>query len=170
MKKFNISSQEIELALSNYFGIRKNLIVPNVSWGLGIHECDLLILSKSGYCTEIEIKISLSDLKKDLLKSHSHKNDKIKYLYFCIPSYLAKHVEFIPKNAGILIINSAHKIFKISESQKNITANKLNDDEKFIVARLGALRIWDLKSKCIGYKNDRKYLLNKIEELKKVSS
>lgn len=169
MKKFNISSQEIELALANYFGIRENLIVPNVSWGLGVHECDLLVLSKSGYCTEVEIKISLSDLKKDLSKHHSHKSDKIKYLYFCIPSYLAKHIEFIPNNAGILIINSNHKIFKIFEPTRNITAIKLNDEEKFIVARLGALRIWDLKSKCIGYKNDRKHLLNEISELKLTS-
>ena len=47
----------------NFFNYRANLIVPNISWGLGLHECDLLVLTSSGYATEIEIKVSKADLK-----------------------------------------------------------------------------------------------------------
>jgi hypothetical protein len=59
----------VELAVASYFGIRRHLIVPNVSWGLGLrHECDLLIVRESGFAAEVEIKVSKSDLKKDVEK------------------------------------------------------------------------------------------------------
>ena len=74
-----ITTHKIEVALANHFNYRLNLIVPNISWGAFIwHECDLFIVSKAGYCTEIEIKISKSDLKKDFEKKHNHESDKIK--------------------------------------------------------------------------------------------
>ena len=87
---------EIELKLVKWFNPRTHLIVPNVSWGFTSHECDLLIMSKSGYLIEVEIKVSLPDLKKDLLKKHGHKEDRIKYLYFAIPQKLEKYIEYIP--------------------------------------------------------------------------
>lgn len=69
---------ELEIAIMEYFGIRQNLIVPNVSWGMnGLHECDVLILSKAGYATEVEIKISKPDLLKDRDKKHC------KFIFLC---------------------------------------------------------------------------------------
>jgi hypothetical protein len=56
-----LKTAEMEVELGRYFNYRQNIIVSNVSWGLGIHECDLLIITKSGYATEVEIKVSLSD-------------------------------------------------------------------------------------------------------------
>ena len=33
---------EIETAVANYFGYRRQIIVPNVWWGLGFnHECEI---------------------------------------------------------------------------------------------------------------------------------
>lgn len=48
-----LTVHEIEdLLILNAGGIRKNLCVPNVSWGLNIdYEADLLIITKAGYCT-----------------------------------------------------------------------------------------------------------------------
>lgn len=63
-----MTTLEMEIALMRELNIRKNIIVPNVSFGMyfkgygALHECDLLCLSKSGYATEIEIKIIKSDL------------------------------------------------------------------------------------------------------------
>lgn len=62
-KGVNISLLEMEIAIANLFDIRKNIIVPNISCGLGIHECDLFIVRNSGYCIEVEIKRSEQDLK-----------------------------------------------------------------------------------------------------------
>jgi hypothetical protein len=167
MKKFDISTEEIESLIANHFGIRTNLVIPNVSWGFGIHECDLLIVSKAGYCTEVEIKVSAADLKKDLSKGHKHKSNKIKYLYFAIPSYLIKYVEFIPDNAGIFIITSKHRVFCIAKPVQNNSCRAITLQEQYEVARLGALRIWGLKNKCIDRKNQIKYLREKLSECEK---
>lgn len=37
---------QIETLVARKWNFRQNIIVPNVSWGLKIHECDLLIASK----------------------------------------------------------------------------------------------------------------------------
>ena len=155
MSTYNTAS-EIEIILSNYIDIRRNLVVPNVSWGLGLHECDVLSMTHAGYLTEYEIKVSASDLKKDLEKRHGHKSDKIKFLYFVIPSRLAKYIEFIPERAGVLVVNSKGKIFKIADAKPNVRAQALTEKEKYELARLGALRIWGLKSKIENLNQRRK--------------
>lgn len=81
---------EMKLALSSHFGIRQNLIVPNISLGLGIHECDLLILAKSGYLYERE-----------------------------------------------------------SKKKINSTAYKVSEEDRYQIARLGAMRIAGLKRKLV---------------------
>jgi hypothetical protein len=149
-----VTAQKIEIALSRKFDYRQNLIVPNVSWGLWLHECDLLIMSKSGYLTEIEIKVSTSDLKKDAQKRHGHHNEKIKKLYFAIPEKLLKHESFIPERAGIIIYNSERDWCRFHRNAKtNNTAKPLSVEDQYQLARLGALRIWGLKSKIENLKH-----------------
>ena len=146
---------EIEYAVARHFGIRTHLIIPNVSWGFFIHECDLLIVSKSGYLTEVEIKISASDLKKDVEKKHGHKDDRIKNFYFAIPQKLHKdkYIEFIPENAGILIVNERGYINVWRKPLINKNAKSISIDDELLLARLGTMRIWGLKKKLIDIKN-----------------
>jgi len=42
-----ITTLEIENRVAQYFNPRQNIVVPNISWGMNIHECDLLIVRKS---------------------------------------------------------------------------------------------------------------------------
>lgn len=49
------------------------------------HECDLLVLDKNNRFTEVEIKISMSDLKADFKKYHAHKAKYISRLVYAIP-------------------------------------------------------------------------------------
>lgn len=88
--------EQIEDAIVTYiseFRIRQHVVVPNVSWGLLNHEADLLVMSKAGYLTEIEIKRSWHDFMKDFQKSHTHNDDKISYLYYAVPRLIAPKVE-----------------------------------------------------------------------------
>ncbi|MDA3900034.1 MAG: MmcB family DNA repair protein [Spirochaetes bacterium] len=144
-----MKTSEIEMAMVRHLDARKNLIVPNVYWGMFDHELDLCVVSKAGYITEIEIKVSLSDLKKDRAKKHLHydKKDRIKYLYFAIPAKLAKHIEHIPKNAGVYVVTTKGRVVKIASSKPWPKARALTIEERYIVARLGALRIWNLKER-----------------------
>ncbi len=161
MADTRLSIEEIEIGLALHFDIRKNIIVPNVSWGLLNHEADLLILSKSGYLTEVEIKRSWTDFLADFKKGHGHKDKKIMYRYYAVPKSIHQkcadklreadpyrswglityddtygdcyvNIEYVPSNHGY---HSADK--------------KLYLEEQLQLARLGALRIWGLKRKII---------------------
>ncbi len=149
----------MEVAVSNYFAPRRNLIVPNVSWGLFGHEVDICVLSPAGYATEVEIKVSRSDLIKDKGKRHGHNEPMIKYLYFAIPEHLEKDIEHIPERAGVLIVkwNEPFQSYRRVEAgwwsckkkrEPKIQYNrKWTDYERANLLRLGAMRIWGLKEK-----------------------
>ena len=155
-----ITTIEMEEKLARYFNPRQNIIVPNVSWGFYIHECDLLVLRKSGHLLEIEIKISKADLKKDAEKSHKHIDyyDRVRELWFAIPDYLQDCIEYIPERAGVIIVNKNHdwgtylNCKEIRQPKINTKAEKLCENEKLMLARLGTMRIWSLKRKIIEMK------------------
>ena len=144
----------IELAVADYFGYRKNIAVPNVSWGMGFnHELDVLIVSMDGYCTEIEIKISVSDLKADFKKKHGHKDDRIRRLFYAVPEKMKDiTLKLVPEHAGVLICKEgAFRDFVecIRGCGINKTAKKLTEKEMINIGRLGCMRIWNLKSQII---------------------
>lgn len=160
----NITTKELELLCVEYFDSRKNIIAPNISWGLGFkHELDLLILTKNNYVYEVELKISKQDLKRDLLKTHKHKSNKITRLYYAIPeSFESLALDILPKHTGILIAKQISYYKKIIEIRKPIRqkARKLNAEELNILCRLIHIRYWKQK-----YTNFNLY--NKYLDLKK---
>lgn len=145
----------MECALSAYFNYRLNLIVPNVYWGMNLHECDLLIVSKAGYLTEVEIKITRADLRADKKKWHGHESMRIKRLFFALPDYLGHCVHMVPERAGIILIKPLDNVpgeypysprcREIRPAQRNKVAGKISESDRYKIARLGALRIWNLK-------------------------
>lgn len=150
----------MEIAIARHFGIRQNVIVPNVSWAMLTYEADLLIMSSSGYLTEIEIKTSKSDLKRDLQKRHQHDDSRVKVVYFALPEALLRKdgIEaLVPEKAGIIEVYR-----KLSEwtgeklgvgvlikrkPKANHNTKPLTMEERYNLARLGNLRVWDLKEK-----------------------
>ena len=154
-----ITTPEMEIALASWLDYRQNLIVPNVYWGLsGMHECDLLVVSKAGYLTEIEIKITRADLRADKKKWHNHESRRIKRLFFALPHYLEHCLHMVPERAGIILVTPAAKTglwenhprcLEIRKAQRNKAAGKITDSDRYKIARLGALRIWNLKRKLL---------------------
>jgi hypothetical protein len=149
-----IHAGHMEVAVAELIGYRTHVIVPNVSWGLGLeHECDLLILDGKGRFTEVEIKISKSDLKADFSKSHGHKSKIISRLIYAVPEHLLEAaVELVPKTCGIIVVKTTdtkyggirHTAFwhrlvrhKVVELPKQHILNNFY--------RLGCMRIWSLK-------------------------
>lgn len=140
---------EIEIAVAKHFGWRRNIIVPNVSWGLGIHECDLLIVRKSGWAEEVEIKVSASDIKADLRKSHGHRSCKIKRLWFAVPADLVAN-PYIPARAGIISVapqpdRLLGDVAIVRKPEDDQNARKLTDREMQKVLELGVMRVWSYK-------------------------
>ncbi len=165
--KKKMTAQQVEVAVAKWFGYRENLIIPNVSHGFMHYEADLIVVRKSGCLIEVEIKVSRGDLvKSEKKKRHGHNDHRIKHLYFAIPhALLCKH-EHIPERAGILILDWRKKwehgvsfpyfkketdkyILCCREVRKPVIHShyKIAEHERLVLARLGALRIWDLKEK-----------------------
>lgn len=111
-----LTSNIVEIAVANLFGYRRFAIVPNVSWGwLLPYEADMIIVDRSTYkVTEVEIKVSLSDLKADFGKKKHRLGvdgswippDRVGRLYYCVPEgMLEKAKQLIPEHFGIIAVN-----------------------------------------------------------------
>lgn len=153
-----LTTREIEVAVVEWLGVRERLTVPNVSWGLNMHECDLLTLNKSGYASEIEIKVSKSDLKADAHKSHLHRSNRIRHLYFAMPKEMECCEEFVPIQAGIVLVwhdadaygdKPRYRCQLVRRPITNKCARKFTPEEVLDLARLGTLRIWTLKRRVL---------------------
>lgn len=150
---------DIEIAVMQKMGVRKYVMVPNVSWGIKrdevgeLHECDILALSLDNYATEIEIKISKGDLLKDAHKPHAHESNFIKRLFFAIPENLLEIAqESIPKRAGIMVVrnNKNSDGFEtqiVRKAKNNKEAVQWSEEERNQLSRLGCMRILGLKKK-----------------------
>lgn len=146
---------QIEYTLANYFDYTRNIVVPNISWGMsGLnHECDIFVMRPTGYCVEVEIKRSMSDLKADIQKKHCHESNKIKELWFCISNAwdIEEAKKYIPSRAGILTYSRDQRI-KLSDIRQpkiNTAAQPLTEDEQRNLLRLAHMRIWSMKRKIV---------------------
>lgn len=154
------STIEMELAVIDAMGGARHFfaVVPNISWGLGMHECDLLFVRPTGYCIEVEIKRTLSDLRADRKKWHGHRDQRIKQLFFAVPAHFAEEaVDIIPDGAGLFMVVQPHgKTSKTWRAELLLDAcsrpnsKPLTAKEMLKVGRLAALRIWSLKKTLIA--------------------
>jgi len=122
MKEF-----DIQLALFQHFApFTGRILIPNISMGYG--EADFLSITKSGYVTEFEIKISRSDFAADKKKTIKHEtykkvfnntplicwyNGKEKtkkgvpnYFIYIVPDYFNIETLKVPEYAGLWVIDT----------------------------------------------------------------
>lgn len=160
LKKPKLHSGYMEVAVALLINYRIQCIVPNVSYGLpGLnHECDLLALDGNNRFTEIEIKISKSDLKADFKKSHGHKSKFITRLIYAVPDFILEAaIELVPKECGIIVVKWNGYRYEASWV-RHARHRKVFEHErpsqayirKFL--ELGAMRIWTLKSTLFNHK------------------
>lgn len=142
---------DVELAVVSLLDYRRYIMVPNVSWGFGLrHEADLLAMDPQGRITEIEIKVSKSDLLADFKKPHQHESPYISRLVYAMPESMIGMDAVIPKQYGIIIVTNKfpkpeakwHRFCRHDISKKPVSADKAME-----LARLGCMRIWSLKHK-----------------------
>ncbi len=165
------SVHDIEKMLADYYGPRQNLIVPNVAWGFWEHEADLVVVTASGYLTEIEIKRSWTDFLADFQKECYHDDPRIDKLYYAVPECMLepckKYLDSADAQArfdihgegpirhvlpGIIIYRSPDepKFRRVSvqmEPSMGGRGRKLTAEETGKLSRLGCLRYWSLLDK-----------------------
>ncbi len=157
---------DIEIALLEDCKFNQNIVVPNVADGIiryfgkqpnrtweKLHECDILKVTKAGYATEYEIKISKSDFKADFKKKHNHESKFIKQLYYVVPFELLEFAkEYVPKDAGLAYAKN-DKIHYVINAPIRENAFKWTNEEMFKLAKLGAMRIYNLKRNIAKLRN-----------------
>lgn len=147
-----MKTANLEVGVANHFDCRRNLIIPNVSWGFGLnYEADIIVVRPSGYAIEVEIKNSERDIKADK-KKKKWRNGKWPCRYFkefwmAVPEKLEKS-KYIPSHAGILrIYKYRNKYYGkvIKKPEINNNSVKLNKNQIEKLKRLLCLRIWKIK-------------------------
>lgn len=166
----NVDITTLEGSIARYFGgPREKLIVNNVSYGLLNHECDVLICTKSGCLTEVEIKRSFSDLKADFKKEHHHDNDRrIKSFYYCLPeSIVEKSLKLFQEKVDSGIIKVMPAILSYDENcvlsyvkesgspDLHLDGERpLNEKEMAKLGHLGCMRAYNLQESMQRMKSD----------------
>ena len=164
MADTNLTLYEIEcaLAISNDFNFVRNLVVFNVNGASEIlpihHECDMLVCSKAGYLSEIEIKRSYADFLADFKKRHDHTNPLIKYFYYAVPESIYDKVEKKlseeNRRCGIVTYREDGWI-TVKRKCPTLSYTKLFLEQKLELARLGCLRVIGLKQKITELRKEK---------------
>jgi len=140
---------DLEIAVAKHFRYLQNIIVPNVMWGFFNYgsESDLLVLTTSGYLYEVELKISLADLKNDFKKKRAHQNEHLRGLFYAMPEKMyEKALTLIPYTDGILLCDESGRIKQVRKPVCR-NAEKLTLELQAKLARLGTIRYWTYKIK-----------------------
>lgn len=157
LNKLTTADMEIALAVSksspcNF--VKNQTVAVRCSEIFG-HETDFLSINKSGYVTEVEIKISKADFKKDFTKKHHHESGYIKYFYYAVPYYMVDFaLENLPENAGLLVVSPALPVGKILVYKEAIAkkgARKVTDEHIAKIERLMSMRYWSLLKRVRRY-------------------
>jgi hypothetical protein len=119
-----------------------------MGWEMLRKEMDLLVVTKQNCAYEVEIKVTKADLLKDKEKRHNHGASFIRAIYFAIPKELEPCIPNIPEKAGVFVVSDG-KSKLVRKPKINRTSRKLTDVEVLKVARLGTMRIWNLKRKLL---------------------
>lgn len=172
---------EIALAKSREFDFSQKLVVFNVLGEGSIlpirHECDVLVCSNAGYLSEIEIKRSYSDFMCDFKKRHDHQSKYIKNFYYCVPFNIKdKVVDFLDNfenrddwrtKAGIIVFHEDSDWISVKRVPKpNKECVKITTEQKLYLAKLGSMRVMNLKRKILKLEKLIDFLNEEIEDNK----
>ena len=165
--RFTVEDIMLLLRESGRWNKRSDTMLPNLSWGLLNHEADFTVINKSGYLTEIEIKRSFEDLKKDFKKDVFHDDDRVSGFWYCLPISIKEKAEkLFEENKDKLIgfygcaedspINIDIPAVIYYDEEGGLTfkgwpsrfkTRKLFLEERDRIGRLMSLRYWDAVSK-----------------------
>lgn len=166
IKSDKVKTLDIELAIMREFDFRTNLIVPNISSTMNVvpFETDMLVLNKNSYAHGFEIKVSKSDLKADFKKRHHKEIDefrngktgkerfygKFKHFSYAVPEELSDYaLGLIPAFCGLYAFKKQDYPyigkFYCVRKPKRLFNYQWSNSERYEVARLGTMRIYNLK-------------------------
>lgn len=114
----------ILLALALHFQWMRNHIFPE--WYVDGGIADLVLLTKAGYLTEVEIKISLSDWNADQHKRKFNRDrPHVSRFFYAIPETLEGQIpQWIPDTAGLIVVRSVPNYYGFRDAVTELRAAK----------------------------------------------
>lgn len=152
IKSEKLNTKELEVLVADFFGVRTHLIIPNVSWGFGLlYEADLVVVTRSRYVYEVELKVSKSDLKADAnKKKHNNPRKTFKRMYYAMPEEIYDPA-LVPDYAGVLLAYMHRKrwYIKLERKPDNLSVEPITDKQYLKLLELMAMRVWSIKKKLL---------------------
>jgi hypothetical protein len=159
------TERRMQLALTkkgNLFDFTRYSVVPNVSYSVLYNgEADLLCLSKGNIFHEVEIKISVQDMKNEDKKRRSQYSNVVAYKWIAAPegiAYKALELGCIPKTWGVVSVSAkwvedreymyhiepAHWVIKTKKLRLPKRQETITVSESKIISfyRTGITRMW----------------------------
>lgn len=164
-----LSIKEIEeMIISNEVSLRNEIAITNLSWGMLPYEADLVVINKTGYMREYEIKRSLQDLKADFKKKCYHDAEQVYQLFYVLPlsikekalelfrmhqtddAYIklfGKSTEYYEALPAVIFYSDDGHIVERTRSSGHLYGKhrKLFLEEKLTITRLLSIRYWNLR-------------------------
>jgi hypothetical protein len=133
-----------------------NLIVPGITAMMELmdFEVDMFVLTKSDLGYGFEIKVTRADLLRELKKIHYFKREyyrKFRFFFYVVPAKLEELAhEIVPEFCGIWVVDDQRKM-KLVRKPTVLSRNRWTAGERYEIARLGAMRIYNLKRKIAAH-------------------
>ena len=139
----------IELALERtHFPSRLWILVPRVSWGMHVDECDLLALSHSGFAQSVEIKVSMGDLRREFRKrkylfSVNPEDKWFRGRWFAVPYLMQdKALPLIPVQFGVFSVHESGFVERVRMPAVNKKAMRWPIERRLALARNCMIKYW----------------------------
>lgn len=135
------------------FDYRTHICVPNLSHSFVAWEMDLAVLTPAGYLTEVEIKVSKSDLCRDFQKKKWNRPHwaaehakLVRAFYYAVPVALAEEALKMPERFGVIEVGGwgpAGQRCKVRrKAETNRAAKPFSEADQLKLMRLAYIRYW----------------------------
>jgi len=141
-----MNAKFIQSAIQKYLYDRSNIYQVCNFARCGYYEADILALTPAMICTEVEIKISVSDFKADFKKKHKHyrmqnHSENVNWktpnrFFYACPKGMLNVSHEIPNYAGLLWVNE-RGVVELVKQAPVLHKNKATD--KLIIGMLNQL-------------------------------
>lgn len=145
-------AERIITALVGHYWINNTVMVE---WEVDGGRADFVIISKARYLTEIEIKVTAEDWKKDLKKAKwtMAKRPHVSRFFYCVPRSLLEAMGsdplILPPNAGILQVAAYvgergrwDHVGVVMEAQRLKGAKKISAETIQAIYKAAYFRFW----------------------------
>lgn len=151
---------DVMLALLRHIQWGAGLLFPEAQFGGG--RCDLLFITRSGYATEYEIKVTAADWKRDAAKwkwKSSERESVARFFYVVPVDLLESPPEILPAGCGVISVSrSTRGGFPIAREvtpARRFTSKPVPVETRNWLLACALSRYWSSKSVELHYARSR---------------